>query len=90
MGTEAAWKSLRVRFLLMMGDCLEVRYPLSLHMGMCECMIWKAYLESGYMFTVCPLVRISTLIRAISSACWQVVLGGKDLHSRILSRLVIT
>ena len=43
-------------------------------MAACECMMWKAYLESVYTFALLLAVRVRDLVSAISSAFWKGVL----------------
>ena len=40
-------------------------------MAACECMTWKVYLKSVYMFTLLLAERVRALVSAISSAFWE-------------------
>ena len=46
-------------------------------------MMWKAYLESVYMFVLLLPARVRALVNAISSAFWEEVPEGRDWDSII-------
>ena len=48
-----------------------------------ECMMWKVYLESVYMFAILLAERVRALVSAISSAFWEEVPKGRDWDSVI-------
>ena len=54
-----------------MGKPLVGRRPCSFQMAACECMTWKVYLKSVYMFTLLLAERVRALVSAISSAFWE-------------------
>ena len=68
VGMSPAFKSWSIGGALVMGDPLVDRSPCSFQMAACECMMWKVYLESVYMFALLLAVRIRALVSAISSA----------------------
>ena len=76
-GAWTAFMSLAMRGPFKMGVPLVVRNPLSCHSIQCECAMRKAYLESVKMLTAWSLDRRRPLVRATSSACWDVVPGGR-------------
>ena len=49
-----------------------------------ECMMWKVYLESVYMFAILLAERVRALVSAISSAFWEEVPEGRGWDSIIL------
>ena len=51
-----------------MREPLIDRSPCSFQMAAYECMMWKAYLESVYMFALLLAERVRALVTAISSA----------------------
>ena len=51
-----------------MREALVDRSPRSFQMVACDCMIWKVYLESVYMFALLLAARVRALVTAISSA----------------------
>ena len=67
-----------------MGDPLVDRSPRSFQMAACECMMWKVYLESVYVFSLFLAVRVSALVSAIISAFWEEVPKGRGWDSIIL------
>ena len=68
---------------LMMGVPLVVRNPLSSHKWECVCAIRKAYFESVYIVTLLFLDNWRALMRAVSSAFWDVVPMGSVWVSRV-------
>ena len=65
VGMSPAFKSWSISGALVMGDPLVDRSPCSFQMAACECMMWKVYLESVYMFALLLAVRIRALVSAI-------------------------
>ena len=84
VGMLAAFKSCSISRVLVMGKPLVDRSPRSFQMAACDCMMWKVYLESVYMFVLLLAVRVRTLVSAISSAFWEQVLKGRGWDSIIL------
>ena len=68
----AAFKSWSISRTLVMGEPLADRSPHSFQMAACECMMWKAYLESVYIFALISCEG-KALVRAINSAFWEEV-----------------
>ena len=68
VGMLAAFKSWSISGVLVMGQPLVDRSPRSFQMAACECMMWKVYLESVYMFALLLAARVRALVTAISSA----------------------
>ena len=66
-----------------MGEPLVDRSPLSFQMAAYECMMWKIYLESVYIFAFLLAVRVTALVSAISSAFWEEVPEGRGWDSII-------
>ena len=67
-------------------DCLQdpkdvVKWPLYFQIVACACSTRKAYLESVSMATLFPFPSSKAQIRAMSSANWAEVPGGKSLTS---------
>lgn len=65
---------------------LVLRSPRSFQIAVWDSRIWKAYLESVKIVREDPCAKVKAQVRAISSACWFVVLGGKGFASIVLSR----
>ena len=63
--------------MLVMGEPLVDRSPRSFQMAACECMMWKVYLESVYMFDLLLAVRVRALVSAINSSFWEEVPEGR-------------
>ena len=84
VGMIAAFKSWSINEVLVMREPLIDRSPCSFQMAAYECMMWKAYLESVYMFVLFLPARVRTLVSAISSAFWEEVPEGRDWDSIIL------
>ena len=76
----AAFKSWSISRTLVMGEPLADRSSHSFQMAACECMMWKVYLESVYMFALLA-TRVSALVSAISSAYWEEVPEGMGWES---------
>ena len=68
VGMLAAFKSWSISRALVMGEPLVDRNPRSFQMAACDCMMWKVYLESVYMFALLLADRVRALVTAISSA----------------------
>ena len=83
VGMLAAFKSWSISGVLVMGQPLVDRSPRSFQMAACECMMWKVYFESVYMFALLLAVRVRALVSAISSAFWEEVPEGRDWDSII-------
>ena len=64
-----------------MGEPFVDRSPHSFQMAACECMMWKIYLESVYVFALLLAVRVSALISAIISAFLEEVPKGRGWDS---------
>ena len=82
-GMLAAFKSWSISGELVMGEPLVDRSPLSFQMAAYECMMWKIYLESVYIFAFLLAVRVTALVSAISSAFWEEVPEGRGWDSII-------
>ena len=48
-----------------------------------KCMMWKAHLESAYVFALLLAARVSALVSAISTAFWEEVPQGRGWDSII-------
>ena len=83
VGVLAAVKSRSTSGALVVGEPLIDRSPCSFQMAACECMMWKVYLESVYMFALLLAVRIRALVSAISSAFREGVPQGRGWDSII-------
>ena len=83
-GMLAAFKSWSISGELVMGESLVDRSPLSFEMVAFECMTWKIYLESVYIFALLLAVGVRALVSAISSAFWEEVPEGRGWDSIIL------
>ena len=66
-----------------MREALVDRSPRSFQMVACDCMIWKVYLESVYMFALLLAARVRALVTAISSAFREGVPQGRGWDSII-------
>ena len=77
-GMLAAFKSWSISGELVMGESLVDRSPLSFEMVAFECMTWKIYLESVYIFALLLAVGVRALVSAISSAFWEEVPEGRS------------
>ena len=73
----AAFKSWSISGALVMGKPLVDGSPRSFQMLACKSMMWKAYLESVYIFALLLAVRVRALVSAISSAFWEEVPEGR-------------
>ena len=60
-----------------------VKWPLSFQIAACACSIRKAYLESVSMTTLFSFPSSKDQVRAMSSAYWAEVPGGKGLDSMV-------
>ena len=83
VGMLAAFKSWSINGVLVMGQPLVDRSPRSFQMAACECMMWKVYLESVYMFALLLAARVRPLVSTISSAFWEEVPEGRGWDSII-------
>ena len=83
IGILAAFKSWSISEVLVMREPLVDRSPHSFQMAACECMMWKVYLESVYMFAFLLAARVRALVSAISSAFWEEVPEGRGWDSII-------
>ena len=90
VGMLATFKSWSISRVLVMGKPLVGRLPCSFQMAACECMTWKVYLKSVYMFTLLLAARVRALVSAISSAFWEEVPKGRDWDSVISVSETIT
>ena len=72
VGMIAAFKSWSINEVLVMREPLIDRSPCSFQMAAYECMMWKAYLESVYIFALISCEG-KVLVRAINSAFWEEV-----------------
>ena len=66
-----------------MEEPLVDRSPCSFQMATYECMMWKVYLESVYMFAFLLAVRVRAVVSAINSAFWEEVPEGRGWDSII-------
>ena len=62
-GMLAAFKSWSISGELVMEEPLVDRSPCSFHMAAYECMTWKIYLESVYIFAVLLVVRVRAQVK---------------------------
>ena len=83
VGMLAAFKSWSISGALVTGEPLVDRDPCSFQMAACECMMWKVYLESVYMFALLLAARVRPLVSTISSAFWEEVPEGRGWDSII-------
>ena len=90
IGMLAAFKSWSISRVLVMGEPLVDRSPRSFQMAACECMMWKVYLESVYMFALLLAARVRALLSAISFAFWEEVPKGRGWDSVISVSETIT
>ena len=77
VGMLTAFNSWSISGALVMKEPFVDRSPCSFQMTACECMMWKVYLESVYMFAVLLAVRVSALVGATSTAFWEEVPEGR-------------
>ena len=84
LGMLAIFQSLSISRSQVMGEPFVDRSPRSFQMAACECMMWKIYLESVYVFALLLAVRVSALISAIISAFWEEVPKGRGWDSIIV------
>ena len=80
VGMLPAFKGWSTNGALVMGQPFINRSLHSFKMVACECMMWKVYLESVYMFALLA-TRVSALVSAISSAYWEEVPEGMGWES---------
>ena len=83
------FKSWSTSGALVIGEPLVDRSPHSFQMAACDCVMWKVYLESEYIFALLLVMRVRALVSAISSAFWEEVPEGSlekemTIHSSIL------
>ena len=78
----AAFKSWCISGALVMGEPLVHRTPHSFQMAACQCMMWKVYLESVYIFAF--LLAFECSVSIISSAFWEEVPKRRGWDSIIL------
>ena len=71
VGMLAAFKSWSISGALVTGEPLVDRDPCSFQMAACECMMWKVYLESVYMFDLVLAARVRALVNAVQSSSVQ-------------------
>ena len=83
VGMLAAFKSWSISRVLVMGKPLVDRCPCSFQMAACECMMWKVYLESVYIFGLLLAVRVRAVVSATNSAFWEEVPEGRGWDSII-------
>ena len=82
-GMLAAFTRWSIGGAIVMGEPLVDRSPRSFQMAACECMMWKVYLESVYMFALLLAARVRPLVSTISSAFWEEVPEGRGWDSII-------
>ena len=83
-----AFKSWNTNGVLVMGQPLINRSPHCFRMAACECMMWKVYLKSVYMFAFLLAARVRALVSAISSAFWKEVPEGMGWESIISDNFI--
>ena len=66
-----------------MREPLVDRRPRSFQMAAGQCMMWKVYLGSVYIFPLLLAVRVKDLVRAMNSAFWEEVPEGEGWDSII-------
>ena len=71
VGMLATFQRWSISKTLVMGEPLVDRRPLSFQMAACECMTWKVYLKSAYMFILLLAESVRALVSAISSVFWE-------------------
>ena len=86
VGVLAIFQSWSISGSLVMGEPLVDRSPCSFQMAAYECMMWKAYLESVYMFALMLPARVRALVSAMSFAFWEEVPEGRDWDSNFSVR----
>ena len=72
VGMLSAFKGWSINGALVMGEPFINKSLHSFKMAACECMMWKAYLESVYIFVLISCEG-KALVSAISSAFWEEV-----------------
>ena len=82
-GMLPAFKSWSISGELVMEEPLVDRSPCSFQMAACECMMWKVYLESVYIFALLLAVRVRAVVSATNSAFWEEVPEGRGWDSII-------
>ena len=80
VGMLSAFKGWSINGALVMGEPFINKSLHSFKMAACECMMWRVYLESVYMFVLLAM-RVSALVSAISSAYWEEVPEGMGWES---------
>ena len=83
VGMLAAFNSWSISGALVMEEPLVDRSPCSFQMAACECMMWKIYLESVYMFALFLAARVSALVSATRFAFGNEVPRGRGCDSII-------
>ena len=78
-----ASESLRIWSPYLIGVPQVVRWPLSFQTATCACSTRKAYLESVWMAILFPFPSSKAQVRAMSSANWAEVPGGRALASMV-------
>ena len=84
VGMLATLKSWSISGALVTGEPLVDGSPCSFQMAACECLMWKAYLESVHMFALLLAARVRALVSTIISAFWEEVPEGRGWDSIIL------
>ena len=84
VGMLAAFKSWSISQTLVMGEPLINRSPHSFQMAACVCIMWKAYVQSVYIFALLLTARIRALVSTINSTFWEEVPEGRGWDSIIL------
>ena len=79
----AAFKSWSISGVLVVGEPLVDRSPHSLQMAACVCIMWKAYVQSVYIFALLLTARIRALVSTINSTFWEEVPEGRGWDSII-------
>ena len=83
VGMLTVFNSWSISGALVMKEPFVDRSPCSFQMTACECMMWKVYLESVYMFALLLAARVSALVSATRSAFGDEVPRGKGCDSVI-------
>ena len=63
------------------GEFFAFKSPLSFQIAAWTCKARKAYFESVHVFIIFPSPKVKAQVRAISSALWTDMLGGKGFVS---------
>ena len=83
VGRWTASKSPRIWSPYLIADPQVVKWPLSFQIAACACSTRKTYLESVWVAMFLPFPSSKAQVRAMSSANWAEVPGGRGLASMV-------